>query len=361
MPTFPCLHGATSPLRQFFGAVLLGATIVLGAATHPARAASDVPLVVKAMKASASLPANAYVQATVTLSTLSSTPNQPKTIIGQGKVTLEGNGVQGDLPMTFDAAYKPAAGTHILKFKASRKGRVGLQWMLNGSPLDGNALKSFELDASEQALSRQIEWNGAPRMITVTFETKMARRLIPIVVGPIKLKEPIKIIGSVTLKPTPTPTPVRIISPIKIKLKKKPTGRKIRIESRFLVTNSDDGVGGIWGSSDNRVELHGTIQMGGVTAFQFNNRSAGDGDEFTKTLPSIVLRYNDPNLHFFKVGGKIWDRDKASSSDTLFNASQNVDLLKIMESNREYLIKGDRKSESGDLYIRVIDEGEVFD
>lgn len=152
--------------------------------------------------------------------------------------------------------------------------------------------------------------------------------------------------------PTPTPEPPRVA-----------TGRRVKISARFVVTNSEDGYYPTFPPKpDNELELNGSISMGGQLAFSWSKKAAVSGKEFASyTLNSVVLRYSDPNHRFFLVTGNIRDRDdKLSGKDGVWLASQNIDLIAIMQSNAEFVIKGDGKSESADLYIRVTDAGETF-
>ncbi|PQV64739.1 hypothetical protein B1R32_1036 [Abditibacterium utsteinense] len=182
-------------------------------------------------------------------------------------------------------------------------------------------------------------------------------------VPPKKIKKYVLKNGQMVLVPdassessTPEPTPTPRVA----------TGRRVKISARLVVTNSDDGYQAGSGfipvpEADKRVELHGTISFGGQTAFSFTKKGAGAGDELlSKSMNPVTLRYSDPNLHFFKVEGKIEDLDSGSGPDNLWVANQNIDLLQIMASNAEFLVKGDRNSENADLYIRVTDGGEVF-
>ena len=160
-----------------------------------------------------------------------------------------------------------------------------------------------------------------------------------------------------TSTPTPAPAPTPRVA----------TGRRVRIAARFIVTNADDGFHpGFPPPSDKRVELNGIITMGGQNAFYWDQKPNGraglvTGNEVkSSSMIPTVLRYDDPNHRFFEVKGTIVDVDKASGNDEMWVVNQRIDLLQIMNSNAELLIKGDRKSESGDLYIRVTDAGEIF-
>ena len=155
--------------------------------------------------------------------------------------------------------------------------------------------------------------------------------------------------------PTPTPTPPPP--------PRQATGRRVKISARFVVTNSEDGFYPTFPpKSDNELELNGSISMGGQLAFSWSKKAAVSGKEFASyALNSVVLRYTDPNHRFFLVKGNIRDRDGGlSGKDGVWLASQNIDLIAIMQSNAEFVIKGDGKSESADLYIRVTDAGETF-
>ncbi len=153
--------------------------------------------------------------------------------------------------------------------------------------------------------------------------------------------------------PTPTPPPPP----------RQATGRRVKVSARFVVTNSEDGYYATFPPKpDNELELNGSISLGGQLAFSWSKKAAVSGKEFASySLNSVVLRYSDPNHRFFLVKGNIRDRDGDSSGkDGIWLASQNIDLIAIMQSNAEFVIKGDGKSESADLYIRVTDAGETF-
>lgn len=337
------------------GVCALALGIALTNAAPSSLAASDVPLVVEAYNQAARPLLGKSVQATVTLTLLDKAPSQPSVIAAQGKVRIEGDMLEGTLPMTFNEANKVKSGNHTLRFNVTRQGRIGLQWLLNAKPLNGVSMKAFDTEATSSSLSSKVNWNGAMRLATVTFSYGNS----PLQARPIRLIPPIIKIRPVPTptsapRPTATPRPKRVVI-----IKKKKVGRRVRVVGRLLVTNSDDGIGGIWGSKDMRVELYGGIYFGNQQAFSLKNSSAGDGSEFnSRSMNSVEIRYDDPERFFFPVSGRIYDSDKASSSDTLWNASVKIDLLQILASNREYLIKGDRDSENADLYIRVIDEGE---
>ncbi|RYX86229.1 hypothetical protein EON83_03125 [bacterium] len=346
-------------MRAGVSALLLG--FALTNLVPLSMAADNVPLVVEVYSQASRPLLGKSVQATVTLTLLDKVPTQPSVIAAQGKVRIEGDLLEGTLPMTFNEANKVKTGKHELRFNVTRQGRIGLQWLLNAKPLNGAAMKAFDMQGTSDALSGKVNWNGATRLVTVTFSYGSSLlQAVPIRV--IKLKptptpKPMVIITKpIRLKPTPTPKPMIIITkPIKLK----PVGRRVKVSGRLVVTNSDDGIGGIWGSKDMQVELYGSIKFGEQTAFSLKNRSATEGSEIkAKAMNIVEIRYDDPNRFFFPVSGRIYDADKASSSDTLWSGSHRIDLLKILESNKEYLIKGDRDSESADLYIRVTDEGE---
>ncbi|RYG68745.1 hypothetical protein EON80_11045 [bacterium] len=341
-------------------ALVLSSLALLGAALclNPSAvfSAAEVPFLVSAYKAAEKNPENPGIGVTVTLTALGANSKPPKMMVAQGALAMEGDLLGGRLPMTLDNPSPFEKDRHKLFFNVSKTGRIGLQWLVDDKPFQGKPMQSFDTDAAGSTLTKKINWNGGLRQVTVSLERKLT--FIP---GVIKLRptatpKPIIIGGGVIkFKPTPTPTPKMIFIPGKIKLK--PKGRNVKVMARLLVTNSDDGVGGIFGNSDKSVELGGGVSMGGQRIFDFNGRSAQEGTEIEKII-HVKLTYSDPEHRFFKVSGSIWDKDTASASDTMWISSQSLDLIKIMESNAEYLIKGDRKSESADLYIRVTDEGE---
>jgi hypothetical protein len=326
--------------------------------------APEVPFLVSAYEAAAKNPQTPGINATVTLTTLSASAKPPKVLIAQGPLVMEGDLLGARLPMTFDNASALEKDRHKLFFNISKSGRIGLQWLVDDKPFHDKPMQAFDTDAVGSTFTKKVNWYGALRQVTVSLERKLT--FVP---GIIKFKptptpkpgfKPGPIIiggGVIKFRPTPTPTmkPVIVVGTIKLPAK----GRRVKVTARFVVTNSDDGVAGIFGNSDKRLELGGSIRLGNQVAFSFNNRGAEDGDEFTsKAMESVSLLYSDPDHRFFAVSGKVWDKDTASASDTLWNASEKVDLIKIMENNAEHRIRGDRTSESGDLYIRVTDEGE---
>jgi hypothetical protein len=349
-----CSHKLSKPKRMaslVAAVVLLGATLDLG--SYRAIAAPDVPYLVSAFKAAEKKPTDPGISATITLTSLGANSKPPKVLIAQGPLAMEGDLLGGRLPMTFDNASSLEKDRNILFFNVSKTGRIGLQWLVDNKPF-GGPMQSFDTDASGSTLTKKIDWQGVTRQITVSFERKLT--FLP---GVIRRPKPGPVIvGTIPLKPTSTPKPT--LKPIITGgIRLAPKGRQVRVTARLVVTNSEDGVGGIFGNSDKEVELGGGIRFGNQNAFAFNNQSAHDGSEFkSKSMQSVRLTYSDPDHRFFSVSGNVWDKDKASASDTLWIANERIDLIKIMESNQEYVIRGDRKSESADLYIRVVDEGE---
>lgn len=327
-----------------------------------ARAAPEVPFLVSAYQAAEKKPTNPGINATVTMTTLGAASTGPKVLVAQGPLLMEGDLLGGRLPMTFSDANAAAPGAHSLFFSVSKSGRIGLQWLLDDKPLGGAPMQAFDTDVAGGTLTKKLNWNGVYRLVTVSIERKLSFRPLPLRIFPTPTPRPMKIIGRVIqIKPTPTPRPKISREKLDILKRRKAKGRKVRVTARFVVTNSDDGVGGIFGNSDKSVEMSGSIRLGNQVAFSFKRRSAEDGKEIgSKSMESVILTYSDPDYRFFKVAGNIYDEDKASASDTMWIASQRIDLISIMESNTEYRIKGDRNSESADLYIRVTDEGEVF-
>ncbi len=293
--------------------------------------------------------------ATVTLTAIGKTNGLPRVLIGRGLVRMEGDLLQGTFNLTFDDATKAKPGKNQLLFNVSRANRVGLQWLIDDKPLNYASLKAFDSTATPDALTAKINWNGADWLLTATLENTLKRpdpdrkpggQTFPI---PQKKEDKDK-------KP-----PIIIMTPIKIKPAKKAVGRTFIVTGRFLVTNSEDGVGGIFGNADNSVEMNGYVSIGKNSVLSLDNKSANAGNSFDLKSLTLSLRYDDPNFHYCQVSGSISDQDKASAPDMMWNASQSIDLTKIMESKREFIIKGDRKSESGDLYIRVTDGGEIME
>lgn len=157
-------------------------------------------------------------------------------------------------------------------------------------------------------------------------------------------RPPVIVKAKPTPEPTPAPTPAQVAK-----------GRTVSIQSRFVVTNSDDGVG------DSIVELVGSISFNGIPVFSFDGRKAEVGSEFLSQRPIRSSFYYDGSGSFTSVRGVIEDHDKASGNDTLWVANQKINLEQILNSHNEFCIKGDRNSESGDLYIRVTDLGEFYE
>ena len=296
-----------------------------------------------------------HTSATVTLTALGTPRDLPKVVIGRGSMRMEGDVLQGKLDLTFDNAAKAKPGKNQLLFNVSRANRVGLQWLVDDKPLNYASMKAFDGTATPDALTAKINWNGADWLLMATLENKTKRpdpnRKPGGQTFPIPSKD-----DSTGKKPM-----VIITAPIKMKPAKKAVGRVFVVTGRFLVTNSEDGVGGIFGNADDSVELSGNISIGQKNALSLNKSSANAGKSYNLKSFRLPLRYDDPNFHFSTVNGSIYDEDKASASDMLWKASQAIDLTKIMESNREFVIQGDRKSESGDLYIRVTDGGEIME
>jgi hypothetical protein len=339
--------------HRIVGAIV--ALVAVGISGPMVLAAPEVPFLVSAYDAAEKKPSNPGISATVTMTTLGAASKPPKVLIAQGPLAMEGDLLGGRLPMTFDNASAVASGDHSLYFTVSKTGRIGLQWLVDDKPRDGISMQAFDTDVAGGTLTKKLTWNGAYRLVTVSVERKISLIGSPIVIKP---KRPIIVGGVIKFRPTPTPKPT--FKPIIVgTIKLPPKGRKVRVTARFVVTNSDDGLGGVFGTGDKKVELAGSITMGGQSAFKFSNRPAVDGNEFqSKAMDDVTLTYSDPDYRFFKVEGKIYDLDQASNADTLWVANERVDLIKIMESNQEYRIRGDRNSESGDLYIRVVDQGE---
>ena len=131
-------------------------------------------------------------------------------------------------------------------------------------------------------------------------------------------------------------------------------GRNVKITARFVVTNSEDGAG------DNVVELLGSIYINGVQVFSFNKDKAEVGKEFYSRRAVAGGYYYQGSGSFTVVRGVVEDHDKGSGNDTMWVANQKINLQQILDSHNEFLIKGDRDSESGDLYIRVEALGEFY-
>ena len=128
----------------------------------------------------------------------------------------------------------------------------------------------------------------------------------------------------------------------------------MKITARFVVTNSDDGV------ADSTVELIGSIYINGVQVLSFDKDKAWVGKEFLSRRAVASGYYYGGSGSFTSVRGVVEDHDKGSGNDTMWVANQKINLQQILDSHNEFLIKGDRKSESGDLYIRVQDLGEFY-
>ena len=296
-----------------------------------------------------------YTVATVTMTALGKTTGLPKVLIGRGRVRMEGDLLQGKLDLTFDDSSKAKPGKNQLLFNVSRGNRIGLQWLIDDAPLNYASLKAFDATATADALNAKINWNGADWLLTATLENRIVR------------PDPNRKPGGYTF-PVPSKKddkgkkpPVIITTPVVIKPAKKAVGRNFIVTGRFLVTNSEDGIGGIFGNADNSVEMDGYVSIGNSRVLSLDNKSAQAGNSFDLKRLTVGMRYDYPNFHYCPVSGSITDFDKTSAPDMMWNASQSIDLTQIMESKREFIIKGDRKSESGDLYIRVTDGGEIME
>ena len=295
-----------------------------------------------------------YLTATVTLTTVGSPKTLPKVVIGRGIMRMEGDLLQGKFDLTFDSAAKAPAGKNQLLFNVSRANRVGLQWLVNDKPLKYASLKAFDAQATPDSLTAKINWNDTDWLLSAIIERS---HRVP-AKGP-RVPQTFPVPAK-----TDSKKPITIMTvPIKIKPAKKAVGRNFIVTGRFLVTNSEDGVGGIFGNADDRVELTGYVSINQKSVLSLNSdkNSATTGDSFDLKELRFGLRYDDTNLHYCSVKGSIADNDKASARDMLWSADRTIDLMQIMQSNREFVIKGDRKSESGDLYIRVTDGGEIME
>ena len=336
---------------------LLGALVLIAPSTGAAPAVivkrpvvlKSENVVQKAFAVAQKSSAISYVSATVTLTALGKTTDLPRVLIGKGSMKMEGDLLQGKLDLTFDSPAKVPPGKNQLLFNVSRTNRVGLQWLINDKPRNYVSLKAFDGQATSDALTAKINWNGANWLLTATLEHQ-TRKLV----GP---KKPG---GRVVTLPSKEKKPMVIIA-APAKPSQKAVGRNFVVTGRFLATNTEDGVGGIFGNADDSVELSGNVIINGGIALSLSNRSVDAGTSLNLKEQRLSLRYDDPKIHYCEVNGSISDRDKASASDMLWNASQSIDLMNIMESKREFVIRGDRDSESGDLYIRVVDGGEIME
>ena len=133
------------------------------------------------------------------------------------------------------------------------------------------------------------------------------------------------------------------------------TGRRVRVESRLYVTNSADGF------MDNVVELGGKLTFDDIINLDVPRVSAGAGADVKLKSATVVVKYGDARFSHLRVSGEVYDIDKISNKDMMWKNYYPVDLLDLMRSGSELQVRGDRDSESADLYIRVFDEGEVFD
>lgn len=133
------------------------------------------------------------------------------------------------------------------------------------------------------------------------------------------------------------------------------TGRSVRVETRLHVTNSADGV------MDKVVEVAGKLTFDGLINLDVPRTSAGAGADIKLYSTGLVVKYGDSRFSRLRVSGTVYDVDRASDKDVMWKNYYPVDLLGIMRSGRELQVRGDRDSESADLYIRVVDQGEVFD
>lgn len=133
------------------------------------------------------------------------------------------------------------------------------------------------------------------------------------------------------------------------------TGRRVRVETRLRVTNSSDGF------QDNVVEVAGNLTFDNFINLNVPRTSAGKGADVKLKPASIVVKYGDSRFGRLRVSGSVYDVDKMSNKDIMWKNYYPVDLLKIMRDGNELEVRGDRDSESADLYIRVLDEGEVYD
>ena len=354
-----------------------------------ARAADEVPFIASAYGSAQKDPKTSPMSATVSMTTLNE--SAPKVIVAQGPLKMEGDLLGARLPMSFDDDAKVAPGKHALMFNISKTGRIGLQWLLDDKPREGVSMQAFDttianVGLSELALSQRLDWNGAPRLVTIILKksllqsgilamgrtnvniqtsqtVKMADKKAGNTRGGIKITGPIVVGPATTRKDKekkadpPPPTPM--------------AGRNVKVTARFVITNSEDGFLATFPpKGDNRVELTPLmVFLGNVMAFDLvykdskgkahmTDYSGEAGKEFAANPRDVAIRYDDPEAKFFPVSGSIYDYDSGSGKDLLWTANTRIDLLDIMNSGREFVIKGDGKSESGDLYIRVTDQGE---
>ena len=135
-----------------------------------------------------------------------------------------------------------------------------------------------------------------------------------------------------------------------------PRGVRVRVLGIFEVTNSDDGF------KDNDVEVYGSVKFNGQPVFgiskgkAFTTRVYSNLDAGERSFDVI---YNVPSTWKLNVDGFLFDYDKGSGNDAMWNPQNRTRTLNIKEmSQREarsnsYLWKGDRDSESADLKIIV--------
>ncbi|WP_221088732.1 hypothetical protein [Deinococcus aquaedulcis] len=131
----------------------------------------------------------------------------------------------------------------------------------------------------------------------------------------------------------------------------KPTGVRVRVSSRLVVTNADDGF------ADNTVELYGPIRYNTGELNLYNN-SAGKGTQFAGETIIVDIPFANADARFLSVAGRIVDRDSLSKTDLLWqHPGAKFDLLKAVQDKPQgptsWTLPGDRNDESADVQITV--------
>ncbi|PQV62683.1 hypothetical protein B1R32_12532 [Abditibacterium utsteinense] len=157
----------------------------------------------------------------------------------------------------------------------------------------------------------------------------------------------------------------------------KPRGMRVNIHSFFRINNSDDGF------KDNDVEVYGAVNFKGLSVWRvardhartISNQPDPYGSGLDTTGPqrneidtgrsSFDVIFDQPSTWTFIVTGYLFDRDKASSDDALWNPFKMPQVINLKDLSERfkarrggsYTLPGDRNSESADLFI-VIDKSE---
>lgn len=145
-----------------------------------------------------------------------------------------------------------------------------------------------------------------------------------------------------------------------------PRGVRLTIYGFWSVTNSEDGF------RDNNVEMYGSVRFNGQHVWQVAKQNAissrNHRNDINTASRTFDVIFDDPATWTLRVNGFLYDYDKGSDDEPMWNPRQQIrsvnikrmnDLSKARRDARVYL-KGDNDSESADLVVLISKSEDIF-